>query len=159
MEVRSRDWWIKMSDGKAMVWSPVYAMGFRAIVAIKTIVFPQAVIKACIINQDVVENHFCQVRACNGQNNHPTWRLQETVQNSIRFGQTTVSRKSNAGVSGMRKISNWRYARVLICNKIGRPFARILIKRTVIFWKVILNIFAFCRIETAFFNDDIHASC
>ncbi len=59
--------------------------------------FPQSVIKPAIVNQDCIENHFCQVRACSGQNNNPTYNQQESTQNSIRFGQSTVSRKSNAG--------------------------------------------------------------
>jgi len=80
--------------------------GFQAIVTIKLKKSPQAMIKPAIVNQDIVENHFCQVRACNGQNNNPTWRLQEKVQNTIRYGQTTISRKSNAGPSGCRKIAS-----------------------------------------------------
>ena len=96
------------------LWFDIQSMihGFRAIVAIKIKIFPQAVIKPAIINQDVVENHFCQVRACNGMNANPTWRLQENVQNTIRFGQTTISRKSNAGTSGLRK-STWTTALLL----------------------------------------------
>lgn len=81
------------------------ALGFLAIVSIKLKHFPQSLIKPAIIIQDVVENHFCQVRACNGHNNHPTWRLQETTQNTIRYGQTTISRKSNAGNSSLKKIT------------------------------------------------------
>lgn len=74
-------------------------LGFDSLVKIKLEAYPHSIIKPAIINQDVVENHFCQVRACNGQNNNPTWRLQESAQNSIRYGQTTISRKSNAGSS------------------------------------------------------------
>ena len=66
-------------------------------VAIKLTQFPNSVIKPALINQDGVENHFCQVRSCNGQNNNPTYLQQESAQNSIRFGQTTISRKSNVG--------------------------------------------------------------
>lgn len=68
-------------------------------VAVKLKNFPQSVIKPAIVNQDCVENHFCQVRACNGQNNNPTYHKQESTQNSIRFGQSTISRKSNAGLN------------------------------------------------------------
>ena len=82
------------------------ALGFQAIVSFKLNKYPQATIKPAIVNQDVVENHFCQVRASNGQNNNPSWRLQENAQNSIRFGQTTISRKSNAGSSGYKKTSS-----------------------------------------------------
>ncbi len=56
-------------DLKSMIF------GFHSIVYIKLNEYPQSVIKPAIVNQDVVEGHFCQVRACNGQNNHPTWRL------------------------------------------------------------------------------------
>ena len=59
------------------------AYGFQAIISIKLSKYPQSVIKPAIINQDAVENHFCQVRACNGQNNNPSWRLQEKAQNTI----------------------------------------------------------------------------
>lgn len=72
-------------------------LGFKSIVAIKLTQFSNGIIKPAITNQDLVENHFCQVRASNGQNNNPTWKLQEAVQNSIRYGQTTISKKSNAG--------------------------------------------------------------
>ena len=79
------------------LWFDIQAMvhGFKAITKIKLGKFPESVIKPWIINQDVVENHFCQVRACNGQNNNPTYRLQESTQNSIRHGQTTISSKCN----------------------------------------------------------------
>ena len=81
------------------LWFDVQSMclGFRSMVAIKTAQFPAAVIKPALVNQDGVENHFCQVRSCNGQNNNPTYLQQESAQNSIRFGQTTISRKSNVG--------------------------------------------------------------
>ena len=44
--------------------------------AIKTAKFTAAVIKPALVNQDGVENHFCQVRGCNGQNNNPTYQQQ-----------------------------------------------------------------------------------
>lgn len=89
------------------LWFDLQSMilGYQSIIAVKLKIFPQAVIKPAIINQDCVENHFCQVRACNGQNNHPTYRLQESTQNSIRHGQTTISRKSNAGTAGKKRKS------------------------------------------------------
>jgi hypothetical protein len=61
--------------------------------------FPGSVIKPAIINQDCVENHFCQLRACNGQNANPIYSQQESNQNTIRFSQTTISLKSNAAKS------------------------------------------------------------
>lgn len=78
-------------------------LGFMALVAYKLRKFPQSVIKPAIVNQDCAENHFCQVRASNGQNNNPTFRQQESTQNSIRYGQTTISRKSNAGLLSKKK--------------------------------------------------------
>ena len=83
------------------LWFDMQSMihGFKAVVNIKLTAFPTSVIKSWLVNQDVVENHFCQVRACNGQNKNPTYRLQEQTQNSIRYGQTTISRKSNVGLN------------------------------------------------------------
>ena len=82
------------------LWFDIQSMclGFNALVQIKLKNFPQSCIKPAIVNQDWVENHFCQVRSCNGQNNNPTYNQQQSTQNSIRFGQTVISRKSNVGV-------------------------------------------------------------
>lgn len=82
------------------LWFDIQAMihGFKAIVNIKLTKFPSSVIKAWIANQDGVENHFSQTRACDGQNNNPTYRLQESSQNTIRFGQQTISSKCNAAI-------------------------------------------------------------
>ena len=81
------------------LWFDLQSMclGFRSMVAVKQAQFPSSVIKPVLVNQDGVENHFCQVRSCNGQNNNPTYLQQESTQNSIRYGQTTISRKSNVG--------------------------------------------------------------
>ena len=81
------------------LWFDLQSMvhGFKSIVNIKLSKFPNSTIKAWIVNQDGVENHFCQTRSCNGQNNNPTYRLQESSQNSIRFGQESISSKCNAG--------------------------------------------------------------
>lgn len=81
------------------LWFDIRSMclGFRSMVEIKLKKFPESVMKPAIVNQDCVENHFCQVRACNGQNNNPTYNQQESTQNSIRFGQSVVRRKSNTG--------------------------------------------------------------
>lgn len=103
--------WKSSTGGKperflsSKLWFDLQSMifGFQAIVTIKLKEYPQSVIKPAIINQDLVENHFCQIRACNGQNSNPTWRLQETAQNTVRYGQTTISRKSNAGLDGAKK--------------------------------------------------------
>ena len=56
-----------------------------------------------IVNQDCVENHFCQIRSCNGQNDNPTFLQQQSTQNSIRLGQTTISTKSNASCSSTNR--------------------------------------------------------
>lgn len=83
------DWKEETSTPKHFIsdklWFDLQAMthGFKSIVNIKLTKFPNSVIKAWIVNQDGVENHFCQTRACNGQNNNPTYRLQELSQNSI----------------------------------------------------------------------------
>lgn len=96
-------------DGKKFISEKLYfdlqsmIYGFQGMVATKLKEFKNATIKPAIINQDIVENHFCQVRSCNGQSNNPTWRLQEACQSSIRHGQTTISRKSNAGMLSVKK--------------------------------------------------------
>ena len=40
-----------------------------------------------------------QIRAANGQNDNLTYLATQGTQNSIIFGQTTVSRKSNTGTA------------------------------------------------------------
>ena len=74
-------------------------MGIQSLVSIKLKMFPGSVLKPAIINQDVVENHFGQVRSYNGQNNNPSYLQQESTQNTVRHGQNSVSSKCNA-VSG-----------------------------------------------------------
>ena len=56
------------------------------------------VIKPAIVNQDHVENHFCQVCSCNGQNDNQTFYQKQST-NSIRLRQTTNSPKTNASRS------------------------------------------------------------
>ena len=101
-----REWYEETLAAKAKkefisekLWFDLNSMilGFSQLVRIKLQCFPGSVVKPCILNQDVVENHFCQLRAANGQNENPTYALVEATQNSIIFGQTTVSRKSNTG--------------------------------------------------------------
>ena len=81
------------------LWFDLQSMilGFISLVEAKLVRFPGTVIKPAIINQDIVENHFSQLRAANGQNEHPTYLLTQATQNSIIFGQTTISKKSNTG--------------------------------------------------------------
>jgi hypothetical protein len=50
-------------------------LGFLQLVYIKLEHFLGSVVKPCILNQDMVENHFCQIRAANGQNESPTYAL------------------------------------------------------------------------------------
>ncbi|CAB4037141.1 Hypothetical predicted protein [Paramuricea clavata] len=79
------------------LWFDLQAMilGMISLVKIKLSQFPGSIIKPAVINQDVVENHFCQLRAANGQNENPTYLLTQATQNSIVFGQRTVSKKCN----------------------------------------------------------------
>lgn len=51
------------------------------------------------LNSDVIENIFCQQRAIyHGANTNPNYNEYRTGINSIILGQTTTSRKSNAGI-------------------------------------------------------------
>jgi hypothetical protein len=77
------------------LWFDLQAMilGIISLVRVKLSKFPGSVIKPSVINQDVVENHFCQLRAANGQNKNPAYLLTQPMQNSIVFGQRTLSKK------------------------------------------------------------------
>ncbi len=83
------------------LWFDLQSMilGFRSIVEVKLSRFPGSVIKPAIMNQDLVENHFSQLRGANGQNENPTYLLTQATQNSVIFGQTTISQKGNTGTS------------------------------------------------------------
>lgn len=94
-------------------------LGFRVMVATKLSQFPSSLIKPALVNQDCVENHFCQVRSCNGQNNNPTYLKQQSTQNSIRFGQTTISRKSNAGNPSASSFSSCSLPSNAVCSGKG----------------------------------------
>ena len=85
----------------AKLWLDLQSMilGFISVVQTKLRQFPGSTIKPAIINQDAVENHFSQIRAANVQNDNPTYLATQGTQNSIIFGQTTVSRKSNTGTT------------------------------------------------------------
>ena len=98
------DWYEETRTAKRQflsekLWFDLNSMilGFCYMVHAKLQRFPGSVIKPCIINQDVVENHFCQLRAANGQNENPTYSLVESTQNSIIFRQKCYSKKSNTG--------------------------------------------------------------
>lgn len=105
----------------AKIWFDLQCMclGFRAMVATKLTQFPSSVIKPALVNQDCVENHFCQVRLSNGQNNNPTYVKQQSAQNSIRFGQTTISRKSNAGNPSVSSFSSCSLPSNAVCSGKG----------------------------------------
>ena len=60
--------------------------------------YPNMSIYPSHINSDPVENHFCQQRrVCNGNMTNPTYATYQKSSNSIILGQTSVSKKSNAG--------------------------------------------------------------
>ena len=83
------------------LWFDLQAMtlGLESLVKVKLSRFPGTAIKPAVINQDVVENHFCQLRAANGQNENPTYLLTQATQNAIIFGQRTISKKCNTGTA------------------------------------------------------------
>ena len=78
-------WHTKMSSPRHFISDKLFfdlqsmIHSFKAVVKIKLTRFSNSKIKAWILNQDVIENHFCQIRACNGQNNNPSYRLQEST--------------------------------------------------------------------------------
>ena len=50
------------------------------------------------LNSDVIENVFCQQRGLhNGNNTNPTYLNYARTMNTVILGQTSISRKSNAG--------------------------------------------------------------
>ncbi|CAB3985740.1 Hypothetical predicted protein [Paramuricea clavata] len=61
------DWYIQCKESKNLfvsdkLWFDLQSMciGFKSLVAFKLSKFPNSVIKPAIVNQDCVENHFCQ---------------------------------------------------------------------------------------------------
>ena len=80
-------------------WFDIQSMilGFISLVETKLVRFPGTFIKPAIINQDVVENHFCQLRGANGQNDNPTYQMVQSTQNTVLFSQNTISKKCNTG--------------------------------------------------------------
>ncbi len=96
-------WKLKASSPKEFLsdksWFDLQSMvlGFISLVKSKLARFPGSLIKPAIVNQDVVENHFSQLRGANGQNDNPTYQMVQGTQNSVIFGQTTISKKCNTG--------------------------------------------------------------
>ena len=78
-------------------------LGLTALVKTKLSRFPGTSIKPPIVNQDLVENHFSQLRGANAQYENLTYQLTRGTQNSIIFKQTTISKKSNTG--GVKNVS------------------------------------------------------
>jgi hypothetical protein len=79
--------------------------GFISIV--KLALFPGSTIKPAIMNQDIVENHFSQLRSTNGPNDHPTYQAAQATQNSIIFGQMSINKKSNTGCTQNNSFSDF----------------------------------------------------
>ena len=99
------DWKQQVQHGKEFLSSKLWfdmqsmVLGFISLVRTKLARFPGYVKKPAIMNQDLVENHFSQLRAANGQNDNPVFFLTQGNQNSIIFDHTTLSKKSNTGMS------------------------------------------------------------
>lgn len=81
------------------LWFDIQSMilGFTSMVKAKLTRFPGTCIKPAIVNQDVLENHFSQLRGANRQNDNPSYRLVQSTQNSVIIGQATISTKCNTG--------------------------------------------------------------
>ena len=77
-------------------------LGFMQLCEYKLELFPGSSIMPGIVNQDVVENIFCQARSYNGQNTNPTYDKYSKSQNSIIIGQNALSRKGNASLTFLR---------------------------------------------------------
>lgn len=82
------------------LWFDVQSMciWFRSMVAIKTAQFPSSVIKTDLLNQDGVENQFCQLRSCNGQNNNPS-SVPKCVHCTERLFSTSCNKVTDINVS------------------------------------------------------------
>ena len=100
-----RNWRLNVITSKEFLsdktWFDLQSMilGFISLVKSKLTRFPGSCIKPAIVNQDVVENHFCRLRGANGQNHNPVYQMVQGTQNSIIFGQTTISRKCNTSTT------------------------------------------------------------
>ena len=76
------------------LWFDLQSMclGFQSLVHYELGKFLSSVIKPSIVNHDCVENHFCHIRSCDIQNdNNLTFLQQQSSQNWIRLGQTTIT--------------------------------------------------------------------
>ena len=95
---------------QTLVWPPSNDTWFKINywkhkknVNIKSTTFPNSVIKAWIVNQDGVENHFCQPGACNGQNNTPTYQFERIP--VLEETKTIVLRHETSSIKTMDRIS------------------------------------------------------
>ena len=73
-------------------------LGLEGVVRIKTNHFPGTVLKPVIINQEILENIFCQVRGSSGLNDNPNYYLYGGVMPSVNMGQTVISKKDTQEV-------------------------------------------------------------
>lgn len=80
------------------LWFDLRSMitGFQEVVRIKTNHFPGTEIKPVIVNQDILENIFCQIRGLHGQNDHPKYYMYGPALTSVNVGQSVISKKGNA---------------------------------------------------------------
>ena len=116
---------IKMTNITRIVYSSIERLQRKRqlhLVLVKLQYFPYSCIRPAIVNQDCVENHFCQVRSCSGQNNNPTYNQQQSTQNSIQFGQTVDSRKSNVGLTSITDPTCCLYILKIYFLKYPSPF-------------------------------------
>ena len=74
--------------------------GLQKVVEIKIAHFKEAGIKPVTINQDILENFFCQVRGSNGQNDHPKYYMHSSTLTAIHTGQSIISKKGNTFTNG-----------------------------------------------------------
>jgi len=70
-------------------------LGLEQVIVMKTAAFPGKRIKPVIMNQDLLENIFCQIRSSNGQNNHPKYYMYTSLLKTVNFGQTIFSKTGN----------------------------------------------------------------
>lgn len=79
------------------LWFDLQSMilGLEQVVRVKQARFPNSKTKPVILNQDVLENVFCQVRGSNGPNDHTKYYLYMSTVRSINFRQTILSKEGN----------------------------------------------------------------
>ena len=84
------------SECREDIFSCIWGFGSFAMDQLTS--YPNMSIYPSRINSDPVENHFCQKRRVyNGNMTNPIYATYQKSNNSIILGQTSVSKKSNAG--------------------------------------------------------------